>query len=164
MNKHWFTCRVRYQKLDVEGKEVKMIESYLVDAFTYTEAEARIIQRMREQVSGAFEVVNITKSNLADVFFFHDAEMWFKVKISMIFLDEESGKEKQQSQYYLMESNDVMDAFKKTENIMQGTVSNYVIASISYTKIIEVYLAEELAVPEGVSESALQPSAEFQEE
>ncbi|NNE55518.1 MAG: DUF4494 domain-containing protein, partial [Flavobacteriales bacterium] len=141
MRKNWFTCRVSYQRLSESGAETKVTESYLCDAYTYTEAEGRITMRMNEQVSGAFEVVNIAKSNLAEVFFFDDAEMWFKVKVALIFYDEESGKEKQQNQYYLIEANDVKDAFDKTEKVLTGTINSYVIASITYTKILEVFLA-----------------------
>ena len=66
-NKNWFTCRIRYQKLDESGKEVKATESYLLDAYSFTEAETRIIDIMTEMIRGNFQVVNITKSNLSEM-------------------------------------------------------------------------------------------------
>ena len=161
MRKHWFTCRVSYQKLSEEGAESKVTESYLVDAYTYTEAEARITLRMRELVSSPFEVVNIAKSNLAEVFFNDHGEMWFKIKVALIFFDEDSGKEKQQNQYYLIESDDVKDAYDKTEQVLEGTISSYVIASIAYTKILDVFLSSETTVPEGHDMAKLTPVANF---
>lgn len=164
MRNYWFTCRVAYQKLSETGAETKVTESYLVDAYTYTEAEARITMRMRELVSSPFEVVNITKSNLAEVFFNDNADMWFKVKVALIFYDDESGKEKQQNQYYLIESDDVKDAFDKTEKVLEGTISSYVIASITFTKILDVFLSSETTVPEGHDMAKLTPVSNFEGE
>lgn len=143
------------------GAEVKMTESYMLDAYTYTEAEAYITMRMQEMVSGPFEVVAITKSNVAEVFYFDDAELWFKVKVALIFYDEESGKEKQQNQHYMLEANDVKDAFDKTEMVLKGTISSYVIASITYTKVIDIFRADDIKIPEGVDPSKLRPIAQL---
>lgn len=164
MRKHWFTCRVAYQKLSEEGAETKVTESYLVDAYTYTEAEARITMRMRELVSTPFEVANITKSNLAEVFFNDTAEMWFKIKVALIFYDDDAGKETQQNQFYLIEADDVKDAYEKTEKVLEGTISSYVIASITYTKILDVFLSSETTVPEGHDMAKLTPVANFEGE
>lgn len=138
-NKNWFTCRIRYQKLDESGKEVKATESYLLDAYSFTEAETRIIDIMTEMIRGNFQVVNITKSNLSEVIPDDEAEKWFKVKVALIIYDEESGKEKQSTQHVLVAANDVKDAYDKTHEAMKGSVSSYVIPAINYTKIVEVF-------------------------
>lgn len=164
MRKHWFTCRVAYQKLSETGAESKVTESYLVDSYTYTEAEARITMRMRELVSSPFEVVNISKSNLAEVFFNDSGDAWYKVKVALIFYDEDSGKEKQQNQYYLIESDDVKDAYEKTEKVLEGSISSYVVASITFTKILDVFLSSETTVPEGHDMAKLTPVAKFDDE
>ncbi|MCB0761817.1 MAG: DUF4494 domain-containing protein [Flavobacteriales bacterium] len=139
MNKHWFTCRVSYRKLDETGHEVKAVSSYLVDAYTYTEAEARIIHLMNSEINGTFEVVNITKNNFAEVIDSDESELWFKVKVALISFDENTGKEKQSNQHFLMCADDVQDAFLKTEEYMKGSVSGFVIPAINYTKIEEVF-------------------------
>ena len=161
MRKHWFTCRVSYQKLSETGAESKVTESYLVDSYTYTEAEARITLRMRELVSSPFEVVNIAKSNLAEVFFNDSGDAWYKVKVALIFYDEDSGKEKQQNQYYLIESTDVKDAYEKAEKVLEGSISSYVVASITFTKILDVFLSSETTVPEGHDMAKLTPIAKL---
>ena len=41
----WFECKVRYDKLQENTAAVKKVtESFLVDALSFTEAEARIIE------------------------------------------------------------------------------------------------------------------------
>ncbi len=139
MLKSWFTCRISYRKMDETGHEVKAVSSYLVDAYTYTEAEARIIHIMNQEINGTFEVVNITKNNFAEVVEAADCELWFKVKVSMISFDETSGKEKTSNQYFLMCADDVQDAYLKTQEYMKGSVSGFVIPAVNYTKIEEVF-------------------------
>ena len=41
----WFECRIRYEKI-VDGKMKKVTEPYLIEAYSYTEAEARIIKEL----------------------------------------------------------------------------------------------------------------------
>ena len=38
----WFECKIRYEKLMENGMNKKVTEPYLVDALSFTEAEARI--------------------------------------------------------------------------------------------------------------------------
>ena len=39
----WFECVIKYDKVQENGMEKKVSESYLVDALSFSEAEARII-------------------------------------------------------------------------------------------------------------------------
>ena len=45
----WFECKIRYEKTMENGMNKKVTEPYLVDALSFTEAEARIIEEMEEQ-------------------------------------------------------------------------------------------------------------------
>ena len=63
MQKHWFTCRVKYTKITESGREEKATDSYVLDAHTYTEAEARITHIMMQMVQGVFMIQNIAKAN-----------------------------------------------------------------------------------------------------
>ncbi len=38
---NWFECKIKYEKTAEEGKIVKVNEAYLVDALSFTEAEAQ---------------------------------------------------------------------------------------------------------------------------
>ncbi|MGB0423691.1 MAG: DUF4494 domain-containing protein [Flavobacteriales bacterium] len=139
MTKHWFTCRVRYIKQDENGKEGKVTEQFLLDAYNYTEAEARMTRITKEMGAGIFEITQITKSNYAEVIHNEDGDQWYRVKIAFVSFDEESGKEKQANQYFLIEAYTVKDTYEKVEKFMSGTISNFVIPAISYTKIMDVF-------------------------
>ena len=43
---NWFECKVSYEKMLENGMQKKVTEPYLVDALSFTEAEARIIEEL----------------------------------------------------------------------------------------------------------------------
>ncbi len=47
----WFECKIRYEKVMENGMNKKVTEPYLVDALSFTEAEARIIEEMTPFIS-----------------------------------------------------------------------------------------------------------------
>ena len=56
---NWFECKIRYEKTMEDGLQKKVIESYVVDALSFTEAEQRIMEEMSSYISGEFEVSDI---------------------------------------------------------------------------------------------------------
>ncbi len=48
----WFECKVKYTKTLESGREQNVTENYLLDAVSFTDAEARITRQMREMVKG----------------------------------------------------------------------------------------------------------------
>ncbi len=55
----WFETKVRYEKTMDDGLQKKLTEQYTVDALSFTEAEASIIEEMKVYISGDFEVTDI---------------------------------------------------------------------------------------------------------
>ena len=47
----WFECKIRYEKVMENGMNKKVTEPYLVDALSFTEAEARIIVKKSLRIS-----------------------------------------------------------------------------------------------------------------
>ena len=58
----WFECKIRYEKVMENGMNKKVTEPYLVDALSFTEAEARIIEEMTPFISGEFTVSDIKRA------------------------------------------------------------------------------------------------------
>ena len=42
----WFECKIKFDKMQENGAVKKVTEPYLVDALSFTEADARIIEEM----------------------------------------------------------------------------------------------------------------------
>ena len=137
----WFECKIRYEKVMENGMQKKITEPYLVDALSFTEAEARIIEEMTPFISGEFTVSDIKRANYSELFPSDDesADRWFKCKLIFITLDEKSGAEKKTSTQVLVQAADLRDAVKKLDEGMKGTMADYQIASIAETAIVDVY-------------------------
>lgn len=143
MKKHWFNCKVSYIKPDSEGSEVKKTEQFVLDAYTYTEAETRMVEILEAEGIRPFEITQITKTTLVEVIRFAECDKWFKVKVSLTTVDVNKGTEKEANQYLLVSAEDVKDAFEKVKTHMNAVHVGYVIPSVVYQKISEVFPIEE---------------------
>ncbi len=137
----WFECKIRYEKTMENGMVKKVNEPYLVDALSFTEAEARIIEEITPFVTGEFTVSDIKRANYSELFPSEEeaADKWFKCKLIFIMLDEKSGAEKKSSTQVLVQAADLRDAVKKLDEGMKGTMADYEIALVSETPIMDVY-------------------------
>ena len=136
----WFECKIRYEKLMENGMNKKVTEPYLVDALSFTEAEARIIEEMTPFITGEFTVSDIKRANYSELFPSEEAaDRWFKCKLIFITLDEKSGAEKKTSTQVLVQAADLRDAVKKLDEGMKGTMADYQIGSVAETAIMDVY-------------------------
>lgn len=135
----WFECKVRYDKMMENGMMKTVNEPYLVDALTFTEAEARIIEQMKSYISGDYSVSSEKKTKIAEIFFNEDGDRYYQVKVNFITLDEKSGQEKKTAQLILVQASDFEDALKKFLEGMKGTMADFEIASIAETPILDVF-------------------------
>lgn len=137
----WFECKIRYEKTMEDGMQKKVTELYTVDALSFTEAEASIIEEMSAYISGEFEVKDIKKAAYGEVFFSESpsADRWYKAKLQFITIDEKTDKEKRSSVNYLVHAATLEDAVKNINEVMGTTLIDYVIASVAETQIMDVY-------------------------
>lgn len=137
----WFECKIRYEKTMENGMVKKVNEPYLVDALSFTEAEARIIEEITPFVTGEFTVSDIKRANYSELFPSEEeaADKWFKCKLIFIMLDEKSGAEKKSSTQVLVQAADLRDAVKKLDEGMKGTMADYQIGMLTETPIMDVY-------------------------
>lgn len=138
----FFEVRVRYEKVMENGTNKQVTEPYLVDALSFTEAEARIIQEMTPFISGEFKVKAVKQANYSELFFSNDMkdDIWYKAKLYFVTLDEKSGADKKTYTNILIQALDLRNAIKRLDEGMKGTMADYKIVSISETKIMDVYL------------------------
>ena len=137
----WFETTVRYDKTMEDGKQKKVSERYVVDALSFGEAEERITQEMQHYISGEFEVKNINPAGYGEIFFSDNSsdDRWYKVKLSFITIDEKTEKEKRTHVTYLVQGASTRGAEDNTKNVMDGTAIDYVVDSVSDTKILDVF-------------------------
>ncbi|WP_298246034.1 DUF4494 domain-containing protein [uncultured Christiangramia sp.] len=135
----WYECKVKYRKTHETGESKVTTETYLLDAVSYTEAEARITEEMKTYTSEEFMITNIKVANLSEVHPFENSDRWFKSKVSLISYDDESGKERKSNLYMLIQANDVKEAYENTEQALQETMGDYSIPAITESPILDVF-------------------------
>jgi Domain of unknown function (DUF4494) len=133
----WFLGKIRYQKEEQEGRLKAISEAYLVDAVSFTDAEARIHEVIARTIP-EFNITNITRMKLADVFEFEAGEKWFKVKTQFIAFDEKSQKEKKVPHFMLVNAETPLEAYNRVEERL-GMITDYEITDVNLTPILEVY-------------------------
>ena len=135
----WFECKVRYDKMQENGTVKKVNEPYLVDALTFTEAEARIMEEMKPFISGEYSIASEKKTKISEIFFNEGGDRYYLVKVNFITLDEKSGVEKKTVTQILVHFDSALANFKKG---MEGTMADYEIASIAETLLMDVFGAD----------------------
>ncbi len=127
----WFECKVRYDKMQENGTVKKVNEPYLVDALTFTEAEARIMEEMKPFISGEYSISSEKKTKISEIFFNEGGDRYYLVKVNFITLDEKSGVEKKTVTQILVQASDFDCALANFKKGMEGTMADYEIASIA---------------------------------
>ena len=152
MMQTWFESKVKYMKVSESGSESMVTENFLLDAVSYTDAETRIICQMQQIVRGGeFQIVDIKKSRIAEVFPFENGEWWFKAAINLVTIDEEAGKEKKIKTNYLIMADDIKEALTRLDESLEYLVIPFVVTSLAVSPIVDVfpYNPEEAQIPDG---------------
>lgn len=141
MTANWFEAKVKYVKVNEDGRERKVNESYLLDALSYTEAESRIMQEMEALIKGEYYISGLKKSNITELVPSEDEndDRWYKAKVVIIDADEISGKEKSSSQYYLVAAANINRALENLEKSLSTFVVPYEISGITDTTFLDVF-------------------------
>jgi hypothetical protein len=80
----WYLAKIRYQREDEAGSLKTINEAYLIDAVSYTDAEARVFEIVASNTPN-FKLQTLL-SKLSEVFFEdNNAETWFKAKCEYLF-------------------------------------------------------------------------------
>ena len=155
MTANWFEAKVKYKKVNEDGREKKVNEAYLLDAMSYTEAESRIMHEMESVISGDYYISSLKKSNITELVPSEDEndDRWYKAKVNIIDADEVSGKEKSTGQYYLVAASNINKALENLEKSLASFVVPYEIASLTDTQFMDVFpyfSDEEEQIPENL--------------
>ncbi len=137
----WFECKVKYDKTLETGAVKTVTEPYLVDALSFTEAEARITEEMQPFISGEFTVSAVRRVNLSDIFYNESGDRWYKVKTNFITIDEKTAVEKKTASFQLVQASEFKEALDVFMEGMKDTMADFEIASITETMLMDVFSA-----------------------
>src|SRR5690606_21457693 len=93
-------------------------------------------------IRGDFQVTNISKSNIVDVFFYDDIDIWYKCKASYVVADADSGKEKKVTQFMLVSAHHVKEAYERIYESLNNMLVSFVVPDIKESPIVEIFAYE----------------------
>ncbi|MEQ9441839.1 MAG: DUF4494 domain-containing protein [Cyclobacteriaceae bacterium] len=135
----WFTCKIKYQKIDEKGKAKNVSEMYLVDAVSFTEAEQRIYEKMEGMIQGEFYVTGIAKARITDVFNYEDSYTWHRCKMVYALEEEGKGQEKKITNYVLLTAPNVKEAYDRMYQSLNNMLVEFQVTEIVESPIQEVF-------------------------
>ena len=133
---NYFEVKITFDKTLENGKEKKVTECYIVDAVSFTDAEAKVIHHVQDVITGLFEVKSIRKYKVAEIVPSELGDTYFKCKLNFITLDEKSGAEKKTAVYMLVDAETLDKAKVLLVEHMKSTMADYSIEKIEETKIM----------------------------
>lgn len=137
--KTWFVIAVKYMKEDEHGRIKNVVEKYLVDALSFTEAEARIYEEMGQRVMGEFHVKDISRTSIIDIFEYKDSDQFYQAKVSYMIADADSGKEKKVNNLMLVTAHSVDEAHNRIRKSLNNMLVTFTVPEIKESKILEVF-------------------------
>lgn len=138
----WVEVKVRYDKMFENGVVKKVTDPYLVDALSFTEAEARVTEELAPLISGEFRISSVVTTKIAEIFWDATGDRYYKVKVNFVTLDEKTAAEKKTASYILVQASSFKQAYDNFIDGIKGTMADYEIESIIETKLMDVYKAK----------------------
>ncbi len=132
----WYLAKISFQQEMDNGTLATVKESYLIDAVSYTEAEAKVYGIMADN-SPEFTIESINKKKLSDVFDAFDGETFYEAKLSWTTVSD-SGKEKEVIESVLVLAGNINDVLDRIGKEFATMLVPYKILSIAETAILEV--------------------------
>lgn len=133
----WFEVKVSGERTDESGMTRKVKELYCVDALSFTEAEDRTMGHL---LGFGGEVVEEKIASYKEVLSRPDEERekWYKCKVMIITINENTGKPKRTSVYYLVNADSTAGAESVIKDFYNSSSQDYELASIMETSVLEI--------------------------
>ena len=135
---NYFETKVTFDKMMENGTVKKTTDSYLVDALSFTEAEARTIEEVTPFMSGDFTVKACKRTKIAEIFNL-GAERYYLAKVAFITIDEKTAAEKRAVSQILVGASDFTNAIEEFNDGMKGTMADFELVSLAETPIMDVF-------------------------
>lgn len=136
----YFEAKVSYLKVHDISKEVS--ESYLVKADSLSEAEEIVLRECR-----AFGAVSeVTINNISKVKGYvvepdNEAGYYYKARVSVVSLNNKTGKEVNKKYGYIVNAGSVSEALRSVDTYMEELMTSYRITSIVESPILNILRA-----------------------
>ncbi len=134
----YFHAKVKFLRQMDNGLTKQVKEEYLIDAMSFTEVEARVLQEVGE---GMREVVvdAISRSPIKEVVMYGDTDLWCKCTVQYNLIDEETDKAKKITTHLLVNAKDTKEAYERCTEHLKEMLVPFEIPEIKETNILEIF-------------------------
>lgn len=132
----FFKSVLKFQSENENGVVSQVSQEFLVDAVSYTEAEALMYKRAEEIVRGDFVIDKVVKTNITDVF--DDGAPYYQMKVQYHTVDPDSGQEKTVTNNMIVSANDCKQAVDSIVESLKNMLVSFEVISVVKTKLEEI--------------------------
>lgn len=132
-----YQVKVKYDKMQENGCIKPTVDVYVVDALSFTEAEARATEYAKPFISGEFTITDIKRVKYAEVWENEAGGKWYEAQLEFITLDEKTGSEKRTKNRMLVQASSFTEAMQAVADNMKGTMAEYEAMCVKQTPILE---------------------------
>lgn len=133
-----YQVKVKYNKMQDNGCVKLVTDTYIVDALSFTEAEARTVEYVQPYISGEFTVTDIKRVKVAELWEAPaGGDYWFEAQLEFITIDEKTASEKRTKNRVLVQADNLQQAMQAVADNMKDSMADYEAASLKKTPIVE---------------------------
>lgn len=132
----WFLGKISHPTLDERNIQKTNREVYLVDAVSFTDAEARLIRKLQGEIPH-LKVEGVSKIKLSEVFMEDNDGLFFKMRVLYISFNERTQKEVLTPHTMLINAENPGDAYVLLKQKL-GALNDYKITDINQSPIVRI--------------------------
>lgn len=136
---NWFTVKVKYTKQLDNGALKRVTEPYLLASMSFTDAETRVYEELTPYIRGEFNVAGVTRTEIHDIFWYDDCDVWYKCKVRYESMDSDSMTSKKVNQNFLVTASSVKQAYERIQESLSTLMVDFEIPTISVSPIVEIF-------------------------
>lgn len=132
----WFLGKISHPTLDERNIQKTNREVYLVDAVSFTDAEARLIRKLQGEIPH-LKVEGVSKIKLSEVFMEDNDGLFFKMRVLYVSFNERTQKEVLTPHTMLINAENPGDAYVLLKQKL-GALNDYKITDINQSPIVRI--------------------------
>jgi len=141
----YYNVRIEYQKEDESGRYKTIKESYLFDALSFTEAEAKGYDVLHLFVAEDFQVISINPVSFTELVKSEESEdsetpLFYKVKLAYDSINDKTGKAKRVKFDVLVKALDFNNAIHTLNSqVIDKWLVDLEIEAVALTPVLELF-------------------------
>jgi hypothetical protein len=142
MDVNLMSVKISYSK-DVDGKQKKINENYLVSGWSFGVTEKSIEDFFTKECYENLIVEDISRTKIEEFVPNEKLEepKFYSLKTATTYLDD-NGKEKIQKHTYLIASDSTENATNSFKNYMANSTEDFTIVGVVETNVLDIFLSE----------------------